>query len=238
MSVSRSAPSNSSVERAGVVLRRYQRGELVAPDAHASAVAVLFDWRSGFSEPLTKTVMGVRSFLTTTTGLEPHGRVGQRLKRHDRIVDKLVRMATLRLPQMEDVAGCRVVLDDSGQLRRLEEHLVSQWSIRGTDDYVARPKETGYRAVHLIVERDGRQVEVQLRMRAHHAWAQLVDEIALLGGVFGRIKDGIGPDEVLEPLREVAEALNEMSENAPVDATMNALLDRLDQAIASLTDNR
>lgn len=208
----------------------------MAPDEHNGAVSVLFDWRSGFSEPLTKTVMGVRSFLTTATGLEPYGRVGQRLKRHDRIVEKLVRLPSLRLSQMEDVAGCRVVLDDIAQLRRLEEHLVASWSMRRTDDYVAKPKPSGYRAVHVVVERDGRQVEVQLRIRAHHAWAQLVDEIALLGGAFRRVKDGVGPEEVLEPLREMAGVLDEMSRDASVDATMAVLLDRLDRAIATLSD--
>lgn len=220
------------------MLRRFQRGDLVAPDEHAAAVAVLFDWRSGFSEPLTKTVMGVRSFLTTATGLGPHGRVGQRLKRHDRIVEKLVRLPTLRLSQMEDVAGCRVVLDDIAQLRRLEDHVVSSWKVRRTDDYVAHPKPSGYRAVHVVVDRDDRQVEVQLRIRAHHAWAQMVDEIALLGGALHRVKDGVGPDEVLEPLREMAEVLDEMSGDASVDATMAPLLDRLDKAITTISDRR
>ena len=41
---------------------------------------------------------------------------------------------------------------------------------RDPRDYVAFPKDIGYRAVHYIVRRDGRAIEVQVRTRGQQQW--------------------------------------------------------------------
>jgi ppGpp synthetase/RelA/SpoT-type nucleotidyltranferase len=37
------------------------------------------------------------------------------------------------------------------------------WTINRERDYIAEPKSSGYRALHLIVKRGGYPIEVQLR---------------------------------------------------------------------------
>jgi putative GTP pyrophosphokinase len=54
-------------------------------------------------------------------------------------------------------------------------------------DYIAAPKETGYRSVHLIFKYrsqsskhrawNGLRVEIQLRSRLQHAWATAVETV-------------------------------------------------------------
>ncbi|RJF41140.1 hypothetical protein D4740_09445 [Actinomyces sp. 2119] len=53
---------------------------------------------------------------------------------------------------MQDIGGCRVVLgsDSLEELRRLESLVCERWEVKDRDDYVSRPRESGYRAVHVI----------------------------------------------------------------------------------------
>jgi hypothetical protein len=56
-----------------------------------------------------------------------------------------------------------------------------------TIDYVAKPRQSGYRAAHLICMYSGkgviRPVGVQLRTSAMHRWAVMVEEVSARLGV-------------------------------------------------------
>lgn len=102
----------------------------------------------------------------------------------------------MRLTQMEDIGGCRAILKGGraevrGVLRRIRRN----WSIVSLDDYAEDPKDTGYRAIHVVVERDGYPIEVQLRTPGEHDWAEAVENAAGRTGL--ALKDGIGPDLLL-----------------------------------------
>lgn len=59
----------------------------------------------------------------------------------------------MRLTQMQDIGGCRVVLDSLDEVAALRdadsrsqaEHIFVEYC-----DYIARPKLSGYRGVHLV----------------------------------------------------------------------------------------
>ena len=51
-----------------------------------------------------------------------------------------------------------------------------------SSNYVDRPRESGYRAIHIVVVQDGRMIEIQLRTQRMHLWAELVES---LSGVLG-----------------------------------------------------
>ena len=57
-------------------------------------------------------------------------------------------------------------------------------------DYVARPRDSGYRAVHLWTRYGGWRVEAQLRTQLQHAWAAGVEELTALTGVDYKSGDG------------------------------------------------
>lgn len=77
---------------------------------------------------------------------------------------------------MADIGGCRALLIDQSKADAVAARLRRNWDVTRTRDYAAEPKDSGYRAVHLIVRRKGRLIEVQLRTPLQDAWANQVEE--------------------------------------------------------------
>lgn len=81
-------------------------------------------------------------------------------------------------------------------LRRIRK----EWDVHGRiRDRRDEPAESGYRAVHVIVVRDGRMIEIQLRDPQEHEWAVVVERTGARLG-FG-LKEGEGPDDLREYFR-------------------------------------
>jgi GTP pyrophosphokinase len=121
--------SRAAVDRAGDVLRRHQSGELANPFQLGEAWSVVDAFRREWSDsphPLTTANMGLRSMAKTVTST---AQVSQRLKRANRIVDKLVRAPRMRLSQMQDVGGCRVVVSTLTELRALQSRVLDRYSV-------------------------------------------------------------------------------------------------------------
>mgnify|MGYP000866979483 CR=1 FL=1 len=175
--------SKSAVRRAGSTLRRFAREE--ATDAEADeALGVIDAYRRSFSDPLNAVAAALGGILRES-GIQ--GEVSQRLKRMLTIAQKIVvRESGLDLSRMQDIGGCRVVLDsdDVADLRRFEGLVCDYWGdgCKRSSNYVDRPRESGYRAIHIVVVQDGRMIEIQLRTQRMHLWAELVES---LSGVLG-----------------------------------------------------
>jgi len=87
---------------------------------------------------------------------------------------------------MQDVAGCRAILPNLAaidEVRRRIEHQKSE--IVKVNDYNATPRSSGYRAVHIVVRRDGALVEVQLRTTNQQRWAIADDHRNSPGSISG-----------------------------------------------------
>jgi len=114
------------------------------------------------------------------------------------MVDKLSREQG-RITQMHDIGGVRAVLPSLHHVYAIRRRLVKTWTIIRERDYIARPKDSGYRALHLIVRSGTRPIEVQLRTLAQDHWANEVEEQGLKFG---------GGDAVLRAaFRDMAESL-------------------------------
>lgn len=205
--------------------------ELEAEYAEAAGLMVAF--REGFQEPLRRVTMGVRSMVATENAPVI---VSQRLKRAVTIVHKLSRLQSTRLSQMQDIGGCRAILPDREHVERVVRRMRrNSWEIKALDDYWLNPKPTGYRAVHVVVERMGRLVEVQLRTPLQQRWAEEVDRV---GGRIGRfLKDGQGPPELLRYFELVAEAAHLRESGEPADEWLMAEIEALEEAVASYFDD-
>jgi putative GTP pyrophosphokinase len=118
--------------------------------------------------------------------------VAQRLKRWSTIVDKLRREPSMQLSTMHDIAGCRLIFENSDDLfsfRKGMHEAKFKHTLRTKDDdrynYIETPKESGYRGVHDIYEYNvsskqgvawnGLLIEIQYRTQAQHAWATAVE---------------------------------------------------------------
>lgn len=198
-----SVASRSQIDKAGRRLRDawndpLEWRRLVVQGDMDEPWDVAWRFRAELQTPLTKVVMGLRSMVRTTGSVDAP--VGQRLKRMPTILYKLGRYPNMNLTTMQDIAGCRVILPDQDAVHRLQRRIhQNSWEVRETYDYAADPKPDGYRAIHVVVVRDNRLVEIQLRTLWQHAWARNVESIDL---VFGHgLKEGGGP-EVLRQLLE------------------------------------
>ena len=116
----------------------------------------------------------------------------QRLKSPASILEKMVRkkypltIESLR-ENVHDIAGIRVICNYISDIYQLSEMLLAQDDVRlmRRIDYIANPKPSGYRSLHLIVTvpvhlSTGSElipVEVQLRTVTMDAWACLEHEL-------------------------------------------------------------
>ena len=174
--------------------------------------------------------MGLRS-MVASEGCSVE--VSQRLKRFPTIVDKILRYPDMRLVAMQDIGGCRAVLANIDEVRRVERRVKKRRPPTKISDYITNPKPSGYRGVHLIVQYDGRALEVQLRTQVMHQWAITVERLS--GRLQEDLKSSRGPAEVLAYLSAASEAMAIEEAGGVVDQEFLVALDDLrDKAVPYL----
>jgi len=115
-----------------------------------------------------------------------------RLKRMRSIRKKLARQSR-HLTQLQDLGGVRCIVDNIRDVSRMVDALQtrSRHIVHDTNDYIEKPRSSGYRSVHIIFkfkareaqkECEGRRIEVQVRTRLQHAWATAVEVIGTTRG--------------------------------------------------------
>lgn len=144
-----------------------------------------------------------------------------RIKRPESIVEKLHRGGhEVTIENIEkyvrDVAGIRVICSFPDDIYTLADKLGNQDDVIVVErkDYIAKPKESGYRSLHLIVdipiflfnETKHMFVEVQFRTIAMDFWASLEHKV--------KYKKNLGEnaDEISRELRECAEDIARLDE--------------------------
>ncbi|MCW9034996.1 MAG: RelA/SpoT domain-containing protein [Rhodospirillales bacterium] len=148
---------------------------------------VSYDWIDSHATPMKK----IRSeMIGRVSSLRLNGITVARLKRMQSVRKKL-RAISVKLDQIQDLGGCRIILPSMAEVNRLVSSLQdkSRHPIFGENDYIALPKPSGYRCHHLIFQYDakddtaifnGRRIEVQVRTRLQHSWATAVESVGLL----------------------------------------------------------
>jgi len=137
------------------------------------------------------------------------GLVAQRLKRMISIMNKLAREQMMELSQMHDLGGCRAIVPTVQDVNRLvdlyrgPQDLFAAESSAKCYDYITRPKEDGYRGVHVVGRYrakaasnehwNGHRIEIQLRTQLQHSFSTAVETVT----TFTRkpLKFGGGPEE-------------------------------------------
>ena len=161
------------------------RGANVTPED----VAALDQYCREFTGPFEKLVRRLRNEL----GIEVGGRSP---KSTTSIVEKL-RRESIRLSQMQDIAGCRHVCRGIREQDDVVARAADLFAGTRVIDRRNRPSH-GYRAVHLLVPVEGYQIELQVRTELQQVWAQLSERLA---DRYGQgIKYGEGDDELLNML--------------------------------------
>jgi len=158
MRVSAMPFSKSQIDRLGDRLRAGRQTE--------SDLRLLGEYRQSFLESLESVVEAIHEIGRECT---------TRRKTNRSIIDKLRRESTLRLSQMQDIVGCRIVVDFVFE----QDFDVADLQMRFPDAIVDDRRENpvhGYRAVHLIPRMSGKDVEIQIRTELQDLWAQLSEK--------------------------------------------------------------
>jgi putative GTP pyrophosphokinase len=207
--------TKGKVNRAGELLRRFylrppaKEGEDdyagFDVDELVDAMIAVTWWRGLHARPLSKVAANLR-YHVGAEGAQVGRRVDvtQRLKRRPTIFNKLDREPTMQLTQMWDIGGVRARLPSLRHLQAVSRRLRKSWTIVRTKNYIEEPRASGYRAVHHIVRRDGRLIEVQLRTVLQDAWANQVEEDSRRLSV--AYKFGRGDEEVHGYYRVISDA--------------------------------
>lgn len=126
--------------------------------------------------------------------------IAKRLKRIPSIVNKLKRFNTMKITQMQDIAGCRAILPTNKKLQKMKRKLIKNKLFEIKNDYVKNPKYDGYRGIHLVCrcnKKENQQqysVEVQLRTKVQHSWATAIEIIDIFEKQTLKTNDGKEPD--------------------------------------------
>jgi hypothetical protein len=185
------------------------------------ALELINNWRSHHLHPLR--VMKNRLInLCESNNIKPH-LVSQRLKRLTSIIYKLDLNVNMGLGGMQDIGGYRVVLKDVKDLKRLKlliENSTQNHKLEKINDYVDRPKYSGYRSIHFIYKYfsdvdkyDGLRLELQIRTKLQHNWATAVETAGIITKT--SLKSSMGPDDWLDFFKTVS-SLFALKEELPV----------------------
>ena len=176
----------NAIDEAGRVLSRmYASGEDI--NERPDLIGMISKWRVMHSIPL-------RTFRTNfSRKVGDDGIVAQRLKRLPTMLSKLHRLKRYGLSELQDIAGCRVIVNTPDEAFRLAADYAES-RIRhvrcGHKNFILEPKDTGYRGIHLIYayrserrpELNGLQTEIQLRSELQHQWATAVETVGAFTG--------------------------------------------------------
>ncbi len=124
---------------------------------------------------------------------------------------------------MQDIGGCRVIMKSIRHVNKLKRELKKRGDYQ-VKDYIAEPKEDGYRSVHLIGKFPGKErgsqysIEIQLRTAIQHSWATAVEIIDLF--TKQSLKSNQGKQDWKDFFMAAGDALAEL-DGVPVDAEVH-----------------
>lgn len=200
--------SKTKIDNAGISLAK----NCFKSEEQQTESEIIFDYyRGAHLQPLTEATYMVQDWLSKF-GKQYY--IAQRLKRRPQILRKMLRFS-IRLTQLQDIGGNRVIVDtnaDVEALRRfLRERLKATSDIslhRETDYRTLGRDDTGYRALHLILEKDKVKIELQIRSRAQHYWGEAIERTSVIYG--HHLKENEGNREVIDYFKTLSHVFFEL----------------------------
>ena len=203
--------STSAIDNLGVRLR----GALTVDD-----LQILDHYRRDFRTDYDVVIASIRDTLSIDVS-------GRPAKSTPAIVDKLKR-SSMRLSQMQDIAGCRIIVADT----LMQNDIVSQLGKMFASTVIDRRDKPshGYRAVHVILRPNKRHIEIQVRTKLQHLWAEFSEKAADNFGA--ELKYGAGDLRVLDALRKISSEVAGIESYEPRIEELGSI--ELDEGIVQL----
>jgi Region found in RelA / SpoT proteins len=170
---------------------------------YVESLDIINNWRSSHNFPLNTFHVGLRR---RAKAIDSGSITAQRIKRMTSIEAKLARYPTMTLSQMQDIGGCRAIVATAAQVDQLCVNYAEsdiKHALHQKDNYIATPKDSGYRGVHLVyryfsdrkTDYNTLKIEIQLRSQYQHAWATAVETVGAF--VQQALKSSLGEQEWL-----------------------------------------
>jgi ppGpp synthetase/RelA/SpoT-type nucleotidyltranferase len=178
--------TNAQIDRLGERLKRGRASE--------ADLRLLDEFRLSFTQPYIAVVGRIRQEFGMAV-------TGRQAKTSASVFAKLQR-EHLRLSQMQDIAGCRMVVGNIVEQGQVATTLSAMLPSSALVDRRVKSSH-GYRAVHVIVNSLGKPIEVQVRTVLLHSWAELSEKISDRFG--SELKYGGGPEFYRQLLMKLSE---------------------------------
>jgi len=151
------------------------------------------------------------------------------------IQHKLERFPKMRLSQMQDIAGCRVVVEATQIHTNTITELLSATLKKSECNIKIIPRDTelGYRATHFIVKVDKRFYEIQLRTYAQDIWANVVESLSKQDNGL-KYGENISQATLQKKLKHLSEVLYKIdAQNLPFAKLNKLIYDTLNNVFRS-----
>lgn len=225
--------SKKQIDKAGKIISSLNSLSLrdidISLEDIKNATDILNNWRSAHAYPLQIIASNLRRN-------NPNAIVVQRLKRFDSIAGKLIRFPDMSLYRMQDLGGCRVIVDSIDQVyESLNQYKKSRIRhiLRKENDYIQNPKLSGYRSYHMVYQfhsddkdtyNKNIMIEIQFRTQLQHIWATAVEMMGLY--TKNNLKSSQGNQDILRFFALVS-SLFAIKEDMPVCPNTSGWADEL-----------
>ena len=227
--------SNKQINKAGQIIANSDSSQ----EDRNNALEIINNWRATHAYPLHVINAGLRRG-------NPNAIVVQRLKRLESITGKIERFPEMQLYKMQDLGGCRVIVDTIDQVY----DAVSRYKnsrirhiLKREYDYIQNPKESGYRSYHMVYQFQSDKIEtynknmlieIQFRTKLQHIWATAVEMM----GIYTKtnLKSSIGNKDILRFFTLIS-SLFAIKENMPVCPNTSEWADELIREIMEIDKN-
>lgn len=172
--------------------------------------------------------------------------VVQRLKRLESITGKIERFPDMSLYRMQDLGGCRVIVDTINQVYEAVDRYKNsriRHILKREYDYIQNPKDSGYRSYHMVYQfhSDKKEtynknmlIEIQFRTKLQHIWATAVEMMGIY--TKSNLKSSQGNEDVLRFFTLIS-SVNATQEHMPVCPNTSKHINELIKEIKYL-DNK
>lgn len=216
--------SNSAVDKAGCLLSSNNDSDV---EKYILAEESFEEYRRLHLEPLMQMMRQLQEWMDE---LHKGYYIAMRLKRRPQILRKLRRLS-VRLSQLQDIAGARIILDRNADVDEIARHLLSciehnsETEMVCDTDYRDRGRDdSGYRARHIVMKYKGVKIELQLRSRIQHYWAETIERTSVVYGHY--LKELEGDIRVLAYFKELSNILYEFEAGRKPSLQQRVRLDR------------
>lgn len=211
--------SKSEINKAGSIIANPSSTK----EDRDNALIILNNWRAAHAYPLQVICSNLRL-------RNPGAIVVQRLKRLDSITGKIERFPDMSLYRMQDLGGCRVIVDTVDQVyEAIEKYKNSRIRhiLKREYDYIQNPKDSGYRSYHMVYQfrSDKKEtynknmlIEIQFRTKLQHIWATAVEMMGIY--TKSQLKASIGNKDILRFFALVSSVFAKI-ENMPISPNTN-----------------